>query len=115
MPLIYFSMIETQGQGMPHTHMISFNLYGGYDPRADMHIHYDPRRSYLNYLRRRQGLPPGAIYRSVDEGAPVVMCIFEWIIDNVLSPGREQKAEGWPGTLTSQSASVGMVCHEVCY
>jgi hypothetical protein len=81
---------------MAHTHVISFNLYGGYDPRADMRIHYDPRRSYLNYLRRREGFSPGAIYWSVDESAPVVMCIFEWIIDNVSSPGRERKAEGWP-------------------
>ena len=60
-----------------------------YNPRADMRIHYDPRRSYLNYVRWRQGLSPGAIYQSADESAFLVMCIFELIIDNDSSSGRE--------------------------
>jgi hypothetical protein len=85
MSLSYFPTIEFQGRGLLHLHTIMFYPREEYNPRADMRIHYDPRPSYLNFLRRRQGLLRGAIYRSAQESVYLVMYILACIIDKDVS------------------------------
>jgi len=104
MSLSYFPTIEFQGRGLLHIHTIKFYPREEYNPRADMRIHYDPRPLYLNYLRRRQGLSRGAIYRSAQESVSLVMYVMNSIIDYDASP-----------SYTSRRASVDQLCHEVYF
>lgn len=93
MPLFFFNMIESQGRGIPHVHVILFYPNGEYNPRADMRVHYDPRRSYLNYLRQ-----------SAEESASLVMFVLQRSMEIFIISHRERKIE---------SKSVGVVRHEV--
>jgi hypothetical protein len=62
------------GFGVLHTHVIAF--YVEYDLCVDMHIHYDPCSLYVKYVRKRQGLSPGAIYQSAKQSTPLIMFIL---------------------------------------